>query len=152
MPTDAEYPNQRLYYVASAEAGAYPFRQGDLFPPLAIGEQKWFACQLVHPTCELKKPSVKQVQVVRVRPLTALADDAAKSRVTAGLEEVDGELRVAYANTFFLAPVAGSDTYGQPMFSDFREVALVDRQQLMAAERVAAMSHDRPSLRRPTPR
>ncbi len=62
--------------------------------------------------------------------------------MTAGLEEVNGQLRIAYAHTFFLAPVSGGAEYDQPMFSDFREVTLIDRQQLLTMTRVAAMSHD----------
>ncbi len=142
MPTDAEYPDAAVYYVPPADAAAYPVRQGDLFRSIQVGGETWFGCQLVHPTCELTKASVTHVQVIRVRPFTALSTDMARSRVTAGLEETDGQLRVAYAHTFFLAPVRGGADYDQPMFSDFREVTLIDRHQLLAMTRLAAMSHD----------
>jgi hypothetical protein len=142
LPTDSEYPDAGLYYISPADAGAYPVRQGDLFPAIEVGEEKWSACQLVHPTCELAKASVKNVQVIRVRPFTALPDDHARARVAAGLEEVDGQIRVAYAHTFFLAPVSGTAHHDQPMFSDFRDVTLVDREGLLGMKRVAAMTHD----------
>lgn len=127
-------------WVAAEEAGEHPVRQGDLLGSIPVAGEEWFAAQIVHPTCELSKASVERVQVVRVRPLEALPDEHQRARVTTGYQEVENQVRPAFAHTFFLAP-AGSP-FDVPMFSNLREVGLIDGEQLTADRRVAAMSHD----------
>lgn len=134
--TDAWYPRADEYWVDPGEAIAYPPRQGDLFPATDTPYGRWDACQLIHPTCELVKPAVAEVQVVRVRPLDEIADVNQRAAVVAGFRERGGVLHVAYAHTYFLAP-AGEG----PLFANFREVALVPKAQLLE-RRLRAMTHD----------
>lgn len=128
------------YWMAPDGAADMPVRQGDLFGPCRVGRQRWAGALLVHPTCEVVKPAVASLQVVRVRPLSDVASESMQRRVVAGWHERGGSIRVAFANTFFLAPAPpGLDA---PMFADFREVALLPRGELQPARRVAAMTHD----------
>lgn len=134
--TDAWYLRADDYWVDPAESGQYPARQGDLFMAVDTPYGRWGACQLIHPTCELGKAGVTDVQVIRVRRLDEIADPSQQAAVVAGFQERDGVLHVAYAHTYFLAP-AGEG----PLFSNLREVALVPKQQLLE-RRLRAMTHD----------
>ncbi len=127
------------YWVVADQAGEYPHRQGDLFGPVEIAGEPWDAALLVHPTCEIAKTSVRELQVVRVRLLSAIADASQRAQVVAGWVERDRAIRIAFAHTFFLAPVPGSN---DPLFANFREIALTDKDVLFATGRVAAMTHD----------
>lgn len=130
------------YWVPADQAGAYPVRQGDLFGPVTVADgQAWDTALIVHPTCELAKKSVARVQVARVRGLDELGDDKQRLRVVAGIAEADGHVRVAFAHTFFVAPVPGS-RLAEPMWGDLRDIALADREQVAAARRVGALTHD----------
>jgi hypothetical protein len=134
--TDAWYPRADDYWVDSADEEAYPPRQGDLFAAVDTPYGRWEACQLIHPTCELAKAAVAEVQVIRVRPLDHIADPSQQAAVVAGFQERAGVLHVAFAHTYFLAPAGGG-----PLFSNFREVALVPKEPLLQ-RRLRAMTHD----------
>lgn len=134
--SDAWYPLANDYWVDSAEAGQYPPRQGDLFGAVDTPYSRWEACQLIHPTCELGEASVTEVQVIRVHSLTEIVDPNQQAAVVAGFHERDGVVRVAHAHTYFLAPAGDA-----PLYSNFRELALVPKAELLA-QRVRAMTHD----------
>lgn len=138
---DAPYLHHAAYWVPAEQAEQYPVRQGDLFGGLQVGSERWDAAVIVHPTCELAKTAVAQVQVARVRPLDALADDKQRRQVVAGIAEVGGVVRVAFAHTFFLAPVPGSGL-ADPMWVNLRDIGLADREQFTAGQRVGALTHD----------
>jgi hypothetical protein len=134
---DAWYLPAESYYVAEQELGDYPVRQGDVFPaPETHGA--WAACQLLHPSCELAKQAVHDLQIVRVRRLDDLPAGQ-QPAVTAGWEEKNGAVRVAFANTFFLPPVPDLDP-DAPLFANFREIALVPKDLL--GTRLAALTHE----------
>lgn len=140
--TDAWYPLAEEYYVDNPDSDDFPVRQGDLMmTPDGVVDasgQPWYACQLVHPTCEVPKASVTELHVIRVRSLSSVgAKD--QEAIIRGLEYKDGSPRIAWANTFFLPPIGGLD---QPMFSDFRAVMRVPKSGLDVARRIAALSHD----------
>jgi hypothetical protein len=130
------------YWVAAAEAGEYPVRQGDLFGNVQTADGADLdAALIVHPTCELAKASVASVQVARVRPLDAVPDEKQRQQVVAGISEKDGGVRIAFAHTFFVAPVQGG-AMDVPMWADFREVALAPREQFTQDARIGALTHD----------
>jgi hypothetical protein len=137
--SDAWYLDADEYYVPRKDVAEYPIRQGDLAAGPEIDGERWSAAQIVHPTCELGKSSVKAVQIVRVRPLSELDDDFLRSLVVAGYSERDGQRRVALAHTFFLPPWTEDS---EPSFSSFREIATVPRKTFESAQRVAAITHD----------
>jgi hypothetical protein len=133
------YLDANEYYVSEDEVAAYPVRQGDLFPADLPEITEWHACQLVHPTCELNKASVEQVQVIRVEPLTRVGDPKQQATVVVGFSEKGGVFRIAHAHTFFLPPYADGI---EPMFSNFREVQTVARDGFTFERRLAALTHD----------
>jgi hypothetical protein len=137
--SDAWYLDASEYYVSDGERDRYPLRQGDLVRGATVGGAKWLAAQVIHPTCELPKSAVKRIQVARVRSLAELGDDFERALVVAGYREVDGQRRVAVANTFFLPPWTDG---GEPCFADFRELASVPRSAATVARRVAAITHE----------
>lgn len=136
--SDAWYLDAEEYYVPPGEANAYPLRQGDLIAGPNLEGRQWAAAQVVHPTCELTKSAVREVQVVRVRPLSDLEDDFRRGLVVAGYSERAGHRRVALANTFFLPPWAEGD---EPCFANFREIATLPREVAEPGERLAAITH-----------
>lgn len=127
------------YWVPSGSSDDHPHRQGDLFGPIEVGGEEWDAALLVHPTCELAKASVNEIQVVRVRPLSAIPDARQQAQVVTGFVERDQSIRVAFAHTFFLAPVPGDD---EPLFANFREVACCPKERVQATGRRGTMTHD----------
>lgn len=127
------------YYVPTDEASAYPVRQGDLFPANFSDIKDWHACQLIHPTCELGKASVEAVQVIRAEPLARVESQRQQAEVVAGFAEKGGTFRPAFAHTFFLPPYTDA---GLPMFSNFREVAIVPQEDFTIEHRLAAITHD----------
>lgn len=136
------YLHHADYWVAAAEAGKYPVRQGDLFADVqAVDGTHVDAALIVHPTCELGKASVTNVQIARVRRLDGLADRDQRQRVVAGISEKDGGVRIAFAHTFFVAPVPGT-ALEIPMWADFRDLLLAPREQFTQDARLAALSHD----------
>lgn len=137
--SDAWYLDADQCYVPSRDASEHPMRQGDLVEGPTIDGKSWHAAQIVHPTCELGKSSVKAVQIVRVRQLSDLDDDFLRSLVVAGYSERDGQRRVALAHTFFLPPWTEG---GGPAFSNFREIVTVPRKTLGSTRRLAAITHD----------
>lgn len=138
---DRPYLHRDAYWVPAERAGEYPIRQGDLFGGVQVGEQWWDAALIVHPTCELGKASVRQVQVARVHALHEVPDERQRLQVMAGFAEVAGTLRVAFAHTFFLAPVRDS-ALDAPMWADLRDIGLAAREQFDAAQRVGGLTHD----------
>lgn len=137
--SDAWYLDADDYYVPATEVASYPLRQGDLIAGIEVAGESWHAAQVVHPTCELAKTAVQEVQVARVRPLANIDDDFSRSLVVAGYREVAGERRVAVAHTFFLPPV---EPGGEPCFASFREIALVPRAAATSEARLSAITHD----------
>jgi hypothetical protein len=136
------YVHRDAYWAPADQAGEYPVRQGDLFGDVQVAAgESWDAALIVHPTCELSKKAVARVQVARVRPLSALPDDSQRAAVQAGFRERDGRLAVAFAHTFFVAPVAGS-SLDRPMWADLRDIGLADREQFSAEQRVGSLTHD----------
>lgn len=134
------YLDSDEYYVSKAEAAEYPIRHGDLFPTDGIEHlEDWHACQLYHPTCELKKKNVKELQVIRVEPLDRIGDAKQQANVLAGFSEKDGAFRVEQASTFFLPPYNDGE---KPMFSHFREIALAPREHFTSERRLAALTHE----------
>jgi hypothetical protein len=137
--SDAWYLEAGEYFVPSDSAAEYPLRQGDIVSGPRVAGEQWLAAQIVHPTCELAKTSVKADQVVRVRPLADLDDDFVRSLVVAGYSEREGERRVAVAHTFFLPPW---EPDGEPCFANFREIAAIPRERREPDDRLAAITHD----------
>jgi hypothetical protein len=135
------YVHRSAYWVPAGQAADYPVRQGDLFGPLRVDGDSWEAAIIVHPTCELSKASVGEIQVARVRSLSALSDDRQRVAVLAGLNERDGRVRVAFAHTFFVAPVPDSHL-AEPMWADLREIAPAVRGQFTPQARIGTLTHD----------
>jgi hypothetical protein len=135
------YVHRSAYWIPPGESAGYPVRQGDLFGPLDIGNHRWTAAMIVHPTCELGKASVAAIQVARVRTMSALPDERQRVAVQAGFSEREGQVRVAFAHTFFVAPVAGSQL-AEPMWANLREIASVERARFTPDARLGALSHD----------
>jgi hypothetical protein len=94
--------------------------------------------QVAHPTCELGKARVDHIQVCVVEQLSDLADDFQRSCVVAGMREKDGHFLVALAHTFYLPGIQLDDG----MFSNFRRLHLVGRDEIPLANRRAALTHD----------
>lgn len=137
------YPLADDYYVADSEAAQRPVRQGDLMvPPTETplgGKKPWVACLVIHPSCELgSKKYPPDPQVIRVLRLRS-ASQTTQPDIVLGMREVQGESRVASANTFFLPPISPLD---EPMFADFHQPARIPRTDLSADRRIAALSHD----------
>jgi hypothetical protein len=137
--SDAWFLQADEYFVPPGSAEEYPIRQGDLVAGPEIAGERWVAAQIVHPTCELAKSSVRSIQLVRVRPLADLPDDFMRSLVVAGYRESGGERRVAVAHTFFLPPWKAD---GEPCFANFRELVALPREELELDQRLAAITHD----------
>jgi hypothetical protein len=136
------YLHHADYWVPAAEAGAYPVRQGDLFANIHTADGDHLdAAMIVHPTCELGKASVTNVHVARVQPLDAIPDENQRQRVVAGISERAGSVRIAFAHTFFVAPVEGS-ALDIPMWANFRELVLAPREQFTEDARIGALTHD----------
>jgi hypothetical protein len=136
------YLHHDRYWVAAAEASGHPVRQGDLFADVQTADGGHLdAALIVHPTCELGKASVTNVQVARVRRLDVLPDENQRQRVVAGISEREGGVRVAFAHTFFVAPVQGG-ALDVPMWADFRDLVLAPREQFTQDARLGALSHD----------
>ncbi|MGZ6709614.1 MAG: hypothetical protein ACXVFN_22055 [Solirubrobacteraceae bacterium] len=139
---DSPYLHHADYWVPAADAGEYPVRQGDLFANVQTDDGTPLeAALIVHPTCELAKASVTHVQIARVHPLAALPDANQRQRVVAGISEKDGGVRIAFAHTFFVAPVEGS-ALDSPMWADLRELILAPREQFTQDARIGALTHD----------
>jgi hypothetical protein len=139
---DSPYLHHADYWVAAARAREYPVRQGDLFANVQTADGAYLdAALIVHPTCELGKASVTNVQVARVQPLDVLPDETPRQKVVAGISEKDGGVRIAFAHTFFVAPVEHS-ALDIPMWADFRELVLAPREQFTQDARVGALNHD----------
>ena len=138
---DSPYLSHTAYWVPIGQAGEYPVRQGDLFRDVKVGRGTWPAAILVHPTCELGKASVAEVQVARVHPLSDLTEQRQRLQVVAGVAESGGVLRIAFAHTFFLAPVP-EGPIEEPMWADLREIGLAARTHFTATTRIGALTHE----------
>ena len=144
MPTSSSaawYLHRSVCWAPPEHAADYPVRQGDLFGPVQVSDAIWEGAIVLHPTCELGKASVTSVQVARVLPMSVLPDDRQRVAVQAGFSEHGGQVRVAFAHTFFLAPVSGTHL-AEPMWADLRTIGLAARGQFTAQARVGALSHD----------
>jgi len=135
------YVHRSAYWVPPEQVADHPVRQGDLFGPVQVGSERWEAAIIVHPTCELGKASVAEVQVAPVLSMSALPDDRRRVAVQAGFSERDGQVRVAFAHTFFVAPVPGSHL-AEPMWANLRHIAPAARGQFTPKARVGALTHD----------
>lgn len=136
--TDSWYLRADEYYVPADKTSQYPPRQGDIFGPVELVEGSWPVCQLIHPTCELGKQAVGEVQVAKVHRLDEIKDEHQQAAVCTGWTEKGGVIQVAHANTFFLAPLASLDG-NMPLFSNFREVHVVNKGKLLE-RRIAAIT------------
>jgi hypothetical protein len=144
LTSDAWYPLVEDYYERSA-LDEIPVRQGDLLEPLtpcvdAAGD-RWLACLVVHPSCEVVTGKSKFVQVCRVRALSE-HDANAQIAIVAGEKVTEGATTIAFANTFFLPPAQESGPYAIPMFADLRQVAMAPTAEVAQPARVAALAHD----------
>lgn len=136
--SDVWYLDADDYYVRE-QRDTYPLCQGDLIEGFEIDGERWWAGQVVHPTCELTKSTVREVQVVRVRPVSDLSEDLLKSLVVSGFREIEGHRRVAVAHTFFLPPW---DATGEPCFADFRSIVKRPRERVTVSGRLAPITHE----------
>lgn len=140
---DAWYPRAEVYYVDTPLDSAYPVRQGDVFetPEDAGSLAEWKGFMLVHPTCEIRKAAL--LQVARLHAVSELPEPFQQTLLTYGYKDLgDGNVQVAYANTFWLPPASETGTLAEPMFVDFREVAMVGPERVEKALRARTMSHD----------
>lgn len=135
------YLRHDRYWVAPGEQADYPVRQGDLFADIEVAGERWPAALLLHPTCELSKPSVDRVQVARVQLLDELRDRGQRARVVAGLSVESDGVRVQFAHTFFVAP-ADHGGLAEPMFANLRDIALIGRERFSPDRRAAVMTHN----------
>jgi hypothetical protein len=138
---DSPYLHHADYWVPAGEAAADPVRQGDLFSDVTVGGEEWEAALVIHPTCELGKASVPEIQVARVRRLDAVGDATQRAQIVAGIAEAGGVLRVAFAHTFFVPPVPGTDLH-EPMWASLRDIGSAARDQFTVAARAGALTHD----------
>jgi hypothetical protein len=139
---DSPYLHHDDYWVPATEASEYALRQGDLFANVqTVDGAHLEAALIVHPTCELKKASVTNFQVAPVHSLDALSQEGQRQQVVAGISEKDGVVRIAFAHTFFVAPVEGR-ALDTPMWADLRDLALAPREQFSHDTRVGALTHD----------
>jgi hypothetical protein len=138
---DSPYLHHAEYWVPAADAGDFPVRQGDLFGGVEVSGSTWDAALPVHPTRELGKASVAECQVARVRPLDAIAHERRRRQVVAGLVVAGGGVRIAFAHTFFVFPVPGTQL-DQPTWANFREIGLAARDRFEKTQRTGALTHD----------
>ena len=139
---DPWYPRAEDYFVPEDEVALYPVRQGDIFEtPLDVGV-RWLGAMLVHPSCEIQSGKSRLVQVARIHAVSELVDEFQQASVTYGFAERDGDVKIAFAHTFWLPPAMKSGPFSEPMFVDFREVALAPSVAFDSADRVRAMSHE----------
>lgn len=146
---DSWYPPHSSYYDLGYP-DQIPVRQGDILR-LEFDEdndddnseqEEWLGCIVIHPSCEIITGKASKIQVSRIRQLQE-HDENMQTNIAAG-ESTDrnGNVQVAMAHTFFLAPVIGSIEFSEPMFADFRALALVDKSKITSHQRVAIMTHD----------
>ncbi len=147
MAGDSWYPEAAEYWFNTEEFD-YPFRHGDLFNTpgtklcTTTKGKPWTAVLVVHPSCELgaKATEDTEVLVARVNRVDAHGPNS-RPRLRVGFAEKDGEVVVAYANTFWLAPPPGSDADAD-LYADFRVTQRVPLRDLAAVGRLGAMSHE----------
>lgn len=138
--SDAWHLDSDRYWVEPGQVAKYPLRQGDVIESEHLNtELGWKLGLIVHPTCEIPKPKVKEVQLCEIRPLSDLSDDFQRGLVVAGFQEKNGERQVAVAHTFFIAPLPGDQ---DPFFANFRQIRNVPKEQASLEHRAAAMTHD----------
>lgn len=140
--TDPWYPPAEEYFVPKEEDDEYPVRQGDIFGLSPDPQNPWLGCMVVHPSCEIQTGKSTLVQVARIHAVSELADDFQKVSLAFGFSERDGDVRIAFANTFWLPPAAGSGPFSEPMYVDFREISLAASKNLHQTKRVRALSHE----------
>lgn len=139
---DPWYPPEAEYFVPEDEDDPYPVRQGDIFGAPSDTGDAWLGCMVIHPSCEIQTGKSTLVQVARIHAVSELADEFQKTSVTFGFTERDGVVQIAFANTFWLPPATESVPFSEPMYVDFREIALVTSDHFAQASRVRAMSHE----------
>jgi hypothetical protein len=152
IPFGGTYPADDKFWVpedlVTATADDYPFRYGDVFatppadPRICDSRGKpWRAVMALHPSCELgDKAAPDGVQVVRVFRLREVSA-AQGNEIRVGYKEFPYGVRIARANTAYLAPIPGS-ALNEELYADLRKTARVDLAALTAAGRIGVMSHD----------
>lgn len=150
---DAWYPLPADYWAVPPDDQARPLRYGDLFrapassasgqPLVTAAGSAWHAVMALSPSCELvtKAKDTDLVEVARVIPLAA-QDPKPAAAITAGWQERDGRVTVAFAHTVFLAGVPHSETHDGAMFATLKDTVRVRFGDLRAAGRIAALDHD----------
>lgn len=151
LPFVGTYPKDANFWVPSTDAAEYPWRYGDLVATPADADRHqavdsrgrpWRALMLTHPSCELgAKGAPNGVQAVRVYWLREVGQRQG-AEILSGFTEVDGLKRVARANQVYLAAVPGHDKLGERMYADLRQSVRIPDEDLRAAGRVGAASHD----------
>ena len=142
---DSWYPPYSSYYD-SAYSDQIPVRQGDI---LKLGSncdsaqrEEWLDCIVIHPSCEIITGKASKIQVSRIRQLQEHKEGMQEYIIAGESTDSNGNIRVAMAHTFFLPPVIGNIDFSEPMFADFRDLALVDKNKITSDQRVAIMAHD----------
>lgn len=150
---DNWYPLPETYWVPEGHPDERPFRYGDLFAVPSVDTagtaltdkagQPWHAVMALSPSCELvsKAKPTDAVEVARVYPLGS-QDDKTQAAISAGWQERDGRIGVAFTHTIFLAPVPAHPTHGEPMFAHLKNTTRVTFSSLQQAGRIAALDHD----------
>jgi hypothetical protein len=146
MP-DTWYPDPADYWVRPEDADKYPRRYGDVFAAPDVTSCKtdsgtpWAYAQVLTPSCELgaKGKATSRIALGRVRPVTDMPETE-HPRLRLGWSESEGVARVAYGYTFWMPPMPGTDEADH--ITDFRQIAVVNLEQLPASSRVAALTHD----------
>lgn len=146
-PFQGTYPSDEDFWVPTPDDSEYPPRYGDLFATPeneSVRDTKgrpWRAVMALHPSCEMgAKPAPDGVQVVRVYLLREVSQ-AQREEVRAGFRETSLGIRPVRVNIVYLAPPrAGPLT--EELFADLRKTARVPIDEIQAAGRLAAMTHD----------
>lgn len=143
--TNAWYPSPDDYFAVDQHE-ELPVRQGDLLEAagslVSPSGKPWLGCIVIHPSCEIVSDKVERVQVCRVRRLRETSHRFQEYIADGQRTDDDGHPLVAMAHTFFLPPASDDAPFHEPMFADFREVALVSIEQVSKQYRVAALTHE----------
>ncbi len=143
--TEYWYPESEDYYDTAAN-GDIPVRQGDLLISgstcLDSKGRKWHGCIVVHPSCDVVTGKVDHIQVCRVRLLTDQSRKYQELIVVGERTDEQGRNLVAMAHTYYMAPVADHEQFGQPMYADLLDVVRLPKHEVTVENRIAALTHD----------